>query len=120
MTPLPISSAHACPATCACDRPRQRLGRAAAGAALLAVFPLGHALMPFLLRDRIIICPFRALTGKPCPLCGLTRAIACATHGRWRQAFRLNPLWPLFAVAILTFGLLLLADALTGADRAGR
>lgn len=28
-----------------------------------------------------VVCPFRAATGLPCPLCGSTRAIALAAHG---------------------------------------
>jgi hypothetical protein len=86
--------------------------RQLAGAALLiGAFPLAHAMTPFLLRDSIPVCPFRIATGKPCPLCGMTRAIALATHGRWRAAFGVNALWPLFAVTMLFLSLLLLIDA---------
>ena len=28
-----------------------------------------------------LVCPFRAATGLPCPLCGSTRAIVLAAHG---------------------------------------
>jgi hypothetical protein len=28
-----------------------------------------------------LLCPFRAATGLPCPLCGSTRAIVLAAHG---------------------------------------
>lgn len=87
---------------------------------LLGSFPLAHALTPFLLRDAVPLCPFRIATGKPCPLCGLTRAIAQATHGRWRSAFQFNPLWPIFAALMIVLGLLLLADAFTGRQWAAR
>lgn len=87
---------------------------------LLGAFPLAHVLTPFLLRDAIPLCPFRIATGQPCPLCGLTRAIAQATHGRWHAAFALNPLWPVFAAAMLLFGFLLPLDALTGKHSAAR
>jgi hypothetical protein len=87
---------------------------------LLGSFPLAHAITPFLLQDTIPLCPFRIATGKPCPLCGLTRAIAQATHGRWHSAFTLNPLWPIFAALMMLLGLLLLADAFTGRRWADR
>jgi hypothetical protein len=35
------------------------------------------------------------MTGVPCPGCGLTRALACATHGHWAEAYAFHPLWPL-------------------------
>jgi hypothetical protein len=92
----------------------------AASAALLATFPLAHAFTPFLMRDAIPVCPFRIATGKPCPFCGLTRAVALATHGRWPEAFRMNPLWPVFAAAILCLSILFLIDACSGLDTAGR
>jgi len=91
----------------------RRLKQAVAAAALLAVFPLSHAITPLLMRDALPLCPFRAATGKPCPLCGLTRAIALATHGRWRDAFRMNPAWPLFAAAMIGLSILLSIDALS-------
>lgn len=35
-------------------------------------------------------CPMRALTGIPCPGCGMTRAVSCLLAGRWSEAVRLN------------------------------
>ena len=47
-------------------------------------------------------CPFRALTGLLCPLCGTLRAAHAVLHGHLVAAFLLNPLvvatallWPL-------------------------
>ena len=116
MTDAPSGSPASCTPACRGVRVRQLAG----AALLLGAFPVAHALTPFLLRDTVPLCPFRIATGKPCPLCGLTRAIALATHGRWRAAFALNPLWPLFAATMLLLGFLLLADALAGRRRSAR
>ena len=57
--------------------------------AYLALAALGLPLAP---------CSFRALTGLPCPGCGLTRAATCLVHGRWAAAMRLHPFAPLFVL----------------------
>lgn len=50
-------------------------------------------------------CPFKAITGIPCPGCGMTRAVLHACKGDFREAFRYHPLWivavPLVIVEIL-------------------
>ena len=50
-------------------------------------------------------CPFKALTGIPCPGCGMTRAVLFACKGDFRKAFHYHPLWiiavPLVLVEIL-------------------
>jgi hypothetical protein len=38
-----------------------------------------------------ILCPFRALTGLPCPGCGMTRAWVAAAHGHVVDSFLYNP-----------------------------
>lgn len=52
------------------------------------------------------LCPVHAVTGLPCPGCGVTRGIALVSHGEWLTALGAHPftlfLWP---------GLLLLAVA---------
>jgi hypothetical protein len=63
------------------------------GAALVAV-----ALSPDGIADGPVICPFRLLTGLPCPGCGLTRAWVYLAHGQWCDSFLANP-----------FGLVLIA-----------
>ncbi len=38
------------------------------------------------------LCLFKNLTGRPCPGCGMTRAISAAAHGNFKQAWRYNKL----------------------------
>lgn len=38
------------------------------------------------------LCPLHALTGIPCPTCGMTRGIACLLRGRIVDGFVFNPL----------------------------
>jgi hypothetical protein len=97
-----------------------RFGQLATAVSLIAIFPLARALTPLLLRDALPLCPFRCATGKPCPLCGLTRAFAMASHGRWRDALKFNLLWPLFAGVIVLFSVLLVSDACTRRHSARR
>lgn len=39
-----------------------------------------------------VLCPFRVLTGVPCPTCGTTRAVFAWLHGHPLDAMRLNPI----------------------------
>ena len=43
----------------------------------------------------IRLCGFHWLTGKDCPLCGLTRALFALAKGHWSQAIAFNALSPL-------------------------
>jgi len=55
-----------------------------------------------------LICPFRELTGLPCPLCGASRAFALAARGDG-GIWRYNAAWVLLAVAAAIAGALVLA-----------
>ena len=46
------------------------------------------------------LCGFHWLTGRPCALCGVTRAVFALAKGRWGEAIHLNALSPL-ALAML-------------------
>ena len=41
------------------------------------------------------LCGFHWLTGRPCPLCGLTRGLLELAKGHWRAALHFNLLSPL-------------------------
>jgi len=49
-------------------------------------------------------CPFRLMTGLPCPLCGATRSVALFAHGDTRF-FDYNPWWVLVLLAAVAGGL---------------
>ncbi len=44
-------------------------------------------------------CPLLALTGYPCPSCGLTRAVRLGLRGDLAAATRMHPLWFLIVPA---------------------
>jgi len=58
-------------------------------------------------------CPFRSVTGLPCPLCGATRAFALATRGDDRM-WQFNAAWVLVAAAAVLTGALVLAASARG------
>ena len=76
--------------------PRSMLLRVAAGMSLVAFLwcyqpPAKPAFQ---------LCGFHWLTGYPCPLCGLTRAMFAIAKGHWSEAIGFNVLSPL-ALAML-------------------
>ena len=81
----------------------------------LGLLLLGAGWLPFavgaLVDERGLgppLCPFRAVTGLPCPLCGATRAFAFAARGDGRL-WQYNAPWVIFAVAVVLAGALTLA-----------
>lgn len=67
----------------------------------------------FLLAAGVILfawhCPFRALTGIPCPGCGMTRAMRCLLVGNLAQSLAWHPMAVPTLVSGLTWGALMLA-----------
>jgi len=56
----------------------------AALAIIYVLFAVVTARLPWKLPR---LCPFYALTGRDCPLCGLTRGLGLLSSGRVREAF---------------------------------
>ncbi len=63
-------------------------------------------------------CPFRRLTGRRCPACGLTAAVSAALRGRIRRAAALHRLGPVTAAVVLVAGGTTAAGAFGRARRA--
>jgi hypothetical protein len=57
--------------------------------------------LPLPLQPRISLCGFLWLTGRPCPFCGLTRALAYLLKGDVALALTFHPLSPLALIALL-------------------
>lgn len=51
----------------------------------------------------IVICYFRALTGLPCPGCGITRSLCAIAKGNVFQSFEYHIFGPLVFLTILGF-----------------
>jgi hypothetical protein len=66
-------------------------------AALLAVFAAFYFFTP----PQLPLCGFRWLTGRPCPLCGLTRAMFALAKGQWREAMAFHALSPVAALMLI-------------------
>jgi hypothetical protein len=47
------------------------------------------------------ICPFRHLTGLPCPLCGMTRSVLCFFQGDLHASLLWHPLGPLVGIGVV-------------------
>jgi hypothetical protein len=75
---------------------REKIMWSSIGAATILIFVFG--------------CPFRLITGIPCPGCGMTHAFLAAFRGDFADAFRWHPLFPLvmlmmagYAVSVFIF-----------------
>ena len=74
----------------------------------LALFP---DLLPFHSR-----CLFRAVTGIPCPGCGLSRATEALFHGDIRASLWYNPLGIVIDVALVVYVIWYTVDIIRGKD----
>jgi len=61
--------------------------------AVAAILVAGAVVLPrTVLRGSPVICPFRRVTGLPCPACGLSRSWQSAAHLRLRDSLDDHPL----------------------------
>jgi hypothetical protein len=80
---------------------------------------IGSLLLPLLAFDwvtspqALVLCPLRAVTGIPCPSCGLTRALAHLERGHLAEALKFHPFSPLILFLALTLFILLLLELAT-------
>lgn len=80
-------------------RAQRALGRRTSSVAATEVVAAGGVgalgvaclLSPEGIEDGPILCPFRQLTGLPCPGCGLTRSWVYLTHGQLGDSLAANP-----------------------------
>ncbi|GAB18599.1 hypothetical protein GOEFS_059_00330 [Gordonia effusa NBRC 100432] len=63
-----------------------------------AIFGIAGAWSPAGVTSGPSMCPFREMTGWPCPACGLTRSFVMLAHGDVSQAFSFNFFGPIFFV----------------------
>ncbi|MFW0792430.1 DUF2752 domain-containing protein [Gordonia sp. CPCC 205515] len=68
----------------------------------VAVLAAAAVLSPSAMSGGPDLCPFRRMTGLPCPACGLTRSWVSFAHGDVSAAFGYNLFGPVFmAVALV-------------------
>ncbi|MGU3293673.1 DUF2752 domain-containing protein [Williamsia sp. M5A3_1d] len=67
-----------------------------------------------------VLCPFRMVTGLPCPGCGLTRSWIALGHGDVGTAFSYNAFGPISMAFVAAMVVLTLAVAVVGPTRIGR
>lgn len=64
------------------------------GLVLAGAVALAFLLPSARIEDGPVLCPFRLLTGLPCPACGLTRSWVHLAHGQVGESFAAHPLGP--------------------------
>ena len=81
---------------------------------LFSLLVIVWLIQPFICETDYTICFFRTVTGKPCVFCGLTRALAYASHGNFDSAFACHKFWWLAALIIIVIASISMVDAVVG------
>jgi hypothetical protein len=79
-------------------------------------FGVALALSPAGIEHGPTICPFRLVTGLPCPGCGLTRSWVYGAHGDWAQSFAAHPFGLPLLAALLLLAIVVVVFRVTGRE----
>ena len=69
--------------------------------ARLTILIGAFAVFCFVTPPEFPLCGFRWLTGRPCPLCGLTHALFALAKGHFAEALHFHALSPLAAMMLV-------------------
>ena len=70
---------------------------------ILVLITIAGAMVLIFVVGYFIGCPFRIITGIPCPGCGMTRAFTSLFHFDLTRAFLYHPLFPLIIITAILF-----------------
>ncbi|WP_137294576.1 DUF2752 domain-containing protein [Nocardioides dongxiaopingii] len=80
----------------------------------LVALGTAFVLSPAGVQDGAVICPFRRVTGLPCPGCGLTRSWVDLAHGDLAGAWAMNPFGIVLVAALAVLVVLVVRARLRG------
>lgn len=83
---------------------------------IVCFFGIIWIILDYFNSSEVTVCPFKLVTGYPCPSCGTTRSISALLHGNILEAFMINPLGIVSSLVILSVVILLTLDLLTKKD----
>ncbi len=80
----------------------------------LAALAAAALISPSRLATGPVLCPFRLLTGVPCPSCGMTRSWVSLTHGDLGASISQHPLGPATMALVVIATIVLTVHLATG------